>query len=113
MTGGASSTLGHPVQYLFDWGDGNTSGWIGPFASGQEIIVNYKWSNLGTYTISCKAKDIYGAESNWSEWSLNSIKIKPQKNGTAIVHSKYLNREDKKIITNELKSKRRNCKVFL
>jgi len=27
-TGGSSSSLGHPIQYMFDWGDGTNSGWL-------------------------------------------------------------------------------------
>ena len=26
--GGASSNLGHDIQYRFDWGDGNYSAWL-------------------------------------------------------------------------------------
>jgi hypothetical protein len=27
-TGGASSTVGHPIQYEINWGDGTTTGWL-------------------------------------------------------------------------------------
>jgi len=55
-----------PVYYYIQWGDGITSGWIGPNNSGENITQSHSWSKKGTYNIRCKAKDINGAESNWS-----------------------------------------------
>ena len=48
---------GDNVYYLFDWGDGTTSGWKGPFSSGSTIIESHTWANRGTYAIRVKAKD--------------------------------------------------------
>ena len=65
-----SSTIdpdGHQVYYLFDWGDGATSGWIGPFNSGENATAKHKWRWCGTYEIRVKAKDSKNAESEWSE----------------------------------------------
>jgi YD repeat-containing protein len=47
-TGGSTSTLGHPVQYQFDWGDG-TSPWG---ASSQSKT----WSTQGTYLVRAQAR---------------------------------------------------------
>jgi len=58
---------GDQVYYRFDWGDGNLSDWTGPFVSGTEGNASYAWMQSGNYTVRCKAKDIYGAQSNWSE----------------------------------------------
>jgi hypothetical protein len=58
---------GDNVYYLWDWGDGNDSGWLGPFDSGEICEVTYSWSNQGNYEIRVKAKDIYGDESDWSD----------------------------------------------
>jgi hypothetical protein len=55
------------VFYNFSWGDGNYSGWIGPFASGVEAFARHAWTTKGTYNITVKAKDIKGDESDWSE----------------------------------------------
>lgn len=54
------------VFYYVDWGDNTNSGWIGPYVSGETITVNHSWSQQGVYTIKAKAKDIYGAESDWT-----------------------------------------------
>jgi subtilisin family serine protease len=53
------------VYYYIDWGDGFYEDWIGPFASGESKRVTHSWSTKGTYKIKAKAKNIYGAESDW------------------------------------------------
>jgi len=58
---------GEGIYYLFDWGDGNNSGWLGPYASGQTIQAEHAWSELGDYAVKVKAKDIWGVSSDWSE----------------------------------------------
>jgi agmatine deiminase len=58
---------GDQVYYLWDWGDGNTSGWTGPYNSGAIASAQKSWTTKGTYAVKVKAKDIYGAESNWSD----------------------------------------------
>lgn len=66
----SSSTVdpdGDRLYYFFDWGDGNDSGWLGPFDSGDTCEATYSWGNQGNYEIKLKAKDIYGAESKWSD----------------------------------------------
>jgi len=58
---------GDQVYYWFDWGDGSNSGWLGPYTSGLTIASTHSWSELGTYYVKVKAKDINGATSDWSE----------------------------------------------
>jgi agmatine deiminase len=58
---------GDQVLYLWDWGDGNFSDWIGPYGSGLTASAQYAWGEKGTYSVRVKAKDMTGAESNWSE----------------------------------------------
>jgi len=58
---------GEDIYYLFDWGNGNNSGWVGPFHSNEIANASYIWNEGGDYIIRVKAKDIYGAESNWSQ----------------------------------------------
>lgn len=53
------------VFYQIDWGDGDTEEWIGPYPSGQEVIVSHTWDDRGTYTIKAKARDIFEDESDW------------------------------------------------
>jgi hypothetical protein len=58
---------GDQVFYLWDWGDGNNSGWLGPFTSGVTINTTHKWTVKGSYSIKVKAKDTFSAESPWSD----------------------------------------------
>ena len=56
-----------PVYYMWDWGDGTISEWVGPFGSGLTATAQHSWTEKGTYSVRVKAKDIQGDESNWSE----------------------------------------------
>jgi len=58
---------GDQISYLFDWGDGTTSGWCGPYNSGVACEAKHIWNIQGNYNIKVKAKDVYGKESNWSD----------------------------------------------
>lgn len=55
------------IYYLFDWGDGTTTGWIGPYASGEVVQASHKWDNQDIYIIQVKAKDSFDQESPWSD----------------------------------------------
>jgi hypothetical protein len=55
------------IYYNWSWGDGTTSGWLGPYDSGELTQAKHTWTKKGSYGIKVKAKDIHGAESNWSE----------------------------------------------
>jgi hypothetical protein len=58
---------GDQVYYLWDWGDGSQSNWLGPYTSGQLVQANHTWTVRGSYDIKVKAKDTLNAESNWSK----------------------------------------------
>ena len=55
------------VFYLFEWGDGTNSGWLGPYTSGVECTSQHIWSKKGDYQIKVKARDRLYAESPWSD----------------------------------------------
>jgi hypothetical protein len=63
----ATEPDGEQLYYLFDWGDGSSSGWLGPYNSGQTGTASHIWTVLGTYNVKVKARDIWGAGSHWSE----------------------------------------------
>jgi hypothetical protein len=54
------------LSYLFDWGDGTTSGWTEPVPMGTNASAFHKWSE-GTYYIKVKADDGHGLQTGWSE----------------------------------------------
>jgi YD repeat-containing protein len=62
---GSSSDLGHPVQYLFDWGDGTNSGWL---PAGQTSASKF-WPLAGPYEVKVKARcaNHNFIVSDWSE----------------------------------------------
>jgi hypothetical protein len=64
------------ISYMWDWGDGNISDWLGPYESGEIAPANYTWTKPGNYTIKVKAKDTRDEESDWSE--LHNISIAKQ-----------------------------------
>ena len=64
MTGGSSSSLGHSIQYIFDWGDSTTSGWL-PVGTTSAIK---SWTSQGTYLVKAQARCAThnAAVSSWS-----------------------------------------------
>ena len=58
---------GDKVYYLFDWGDTNLSGWIGPYDSSETVEADHSWESKGRYQIRVKAKDTNGVQSEWSD----------------------------------------------
>jgi len=67
FSSGATDPESDQVSLLFDWGDGNNSGWLGPFNSGTLHNASHTWTKKGTYSIKVKARDIHGVESTWSD----------------------------------------------
>jgi len=58
---------GDKVFYLFSWSDGDDTGWLGPYNSGEECKTSHIWENSGAYVIKVKAKDEHGIEGPWSD----------------------------------------------
>ena len=55
------------IYYLFDWGDGTYSEWIGPKNSGEETSATHTWISKGSYQIRVSIRDIHGKQSEWSD----------------------------------------------
>lgn len=55
------------IYILFDWDDGNSTGWLGPYDSGTKVSAYHEWAEYGTYEIRTKAQDANGAQSEWSD----------------------------------------------
>ncbi len=76
------------IYYQFNWGDGTSSAWLGPYSSGLTVASSHPWSAIGNYDIKVKAKDINGATSGWSDPHtitivLNDAPATPTINGPA------------------------------
>jgi len=74
---------GDKLYYKFDWDDGTTSQWMGPYDSGQTISTDHVWNEPGTFNVKVKAKDLAESESDWSNAKTvvmgNTPPNKPQK----------------------------------
>jgi len=57
---------GDDIFYMFNWGDGTFSNWLGPYNSNVLVSASHIWAKKGMYHVMVKAKDIHGAESTWS-----------------------------------------------
>jgi len=71
---------GEMVYVRWDWGNGDTYPWAGPFVSGEEITESYVWSERGKYIVKAQVKDEYDAESEWGELQVNIPRNKMQQN---------------------------------
>ena len=60
------------VYYLFDWGDGTYSDWLGPL---DPVIAQHPWDAPGVYDVRWKTRDINGSESTWSDPFLVTIAV--------------------------------------
>ncbi len=58
---------GDKISYMFNWGDGTYSSWIGPLSSGATATGKKTWTVKGTYNITVVAKDDHGVLSEWSD----------------------------------------------
>jgi len=65
---------GDNIEYCIDWGDNSGEICIGPYKSGVKATATHSWSKKGSYVIKAKARDVYGAESDWSTFPVSMPK---------------------------------------
>jgi len=53
------------LHYRWDWGDGDTSEWLGPYDAGIPCTLSHSWAELGTYDVRVQCRDPW-YESDWS-----------------------------------------------
>ena len=61
---------GDRVYFYVDWDDGYVEDWIGPFNSEEIVPLSHMWLEKGVYTVKARARDTYGAESNWTYYEV-------------------------------------------
>jgi len=69
------------VYYLINWSDNTTDQLVGPYHSGEAVLLNHIWAEKGTYTVKAKTRDIYNSESDWV-----TLDIKMPKTSNTIFH---------------------------
>lgn len=57
----------HQLYYKWDWDDGTSSTWLGPYNSDQTIQTSHQWRQPGTYNVKVLVRDSTGSSSNYSE----------------------------------------------
>jgi len=58
---------GDQILYMVDWGDGTITDWIGPVNSGEPFYQSHSWSEIGSYDVRVRAKDVEEAINKWSD----------------------------------------------
>jgi len=58
---------GDQLFFMWDWGDGETSDWIGPYESGEICEATHIWNDEGEFQVKVKVRDENFAQSEWSE----------------------------------------------
>jgi hypothetical protein len=66
-TTSATEPESEQIYYLFSWGDGSFSGWLGPYNSGDTGEADHKWSIDGSFEIKSIVKDENGVIGDWSD----------------------------------------------
>ena len=57
---------GDDIYYFISWDDNTTTGWIGPYKSGEKIEIKNNWSKSGRYLVKARAKDVYNLMGEWT-----------------------------------------------
>ncbi len=58
---------GEQIYYMFDWGDGTNTSWIGPYNSGDTASASHIWTEDENFKVRAKAKDESDLETSWSD----------------------------------------------
>ncbi|MBS3777951.1 MAG: PKD domain-containing protein [Candidatus Thermoplasmatota archaeon] len=64
------------VYFYIDWDEAEIDEWIGPYESGEEVLLRHYWAFEDNYEIKVKTKDIYGDESEWATLQISTPKNK-------------------------------------
>jgi hypothetical protein len=90
----AADPDGNEVHFMFDYGNGETSGWVGPFASDTVCEHTYEFPGSGSFDVMVKARDQWEEESGWTETKSVTTylcgDVNGQNDGVTIADATYL-----------------------
>ncbi|UCE38893.1 MAG: hypothetical protein JSW00_06635, partial [Thermoplasmata archaeon] len=79
---------GQNISYYIEWGDGTTTGWLGPYYSGTTINSSHSWDDRKEFTIRCKAKDHPNEEE--SDWGTLKVTVPKTKQSAPVTFYQFL-----------------------
>jgi len=85
FTTSATDADNDPLYYMYDWGDGTQSEWLGPYTSGAECSASHAWAVDSSFNVKAKAKDTLDAETGWSQIATIELGVAGDANGDANV----------------------------
>jgi len=68
---------GDNVSFIVDWGDGDTTDWTAPVASGENLAVSHIWGESNIFNITVNVMDDKGSEASFP--AVHTITIKPNR----------------------------------
>ncbi len=71
-----SDPQGSDVFLQIDWGDNQKTDWMGPFASGSQLVFKHQWDKKGTIMVKARLRDEHFFTSMWSEKMVTVRKAK-------------------------------------
>uniref|UniRef100_A0A7C4CC84 PKD domain-containing protein n=1 Tax=candidate division WOR-3 bacterium TaxID=2052148 RepID=A0A7C4CC84_UNCW3 len=63
------------ISYMMDWGDTTADVWSYFFWSGDTVQRSHSYDSPGFFQVRCRARDIDGRQSDWSD--VHSLRITP------------------------------------
>ncbi|KYK25840.1 hypothetical protein AYK20_04085 [Thermoplasmatales archaeon SG8-52-1] len=61
---------GDDILLYVNWDDGYPDEWIGPYASGEEVVLSHKWPVDGLYNITARSQDSWGKSHSSSPYQV-------------------------------------------
>ena len=59
------------IYYMFEWGDGTQTDWLGPVNSGEPMTAAHTWAEIGDYDVKARAKDVEDSMSKWTAYPIH------------------------------------------
>jgi len=68
------------IYLQISWGDGESTGWIGQYTSGETVTLSHTWTSSDCYPIVARAKDTNDLIGPWGVLEINKAKNKATNN---------------------------------